>query len=423
MGEGDEMDQGAVMDPGTASMAGLDAYIYEAVRTPRGAGSEKGSLHGIKPVELLAQLYRGLESRTGFDPTEVDDILLGCNTAYGDQGANIAKVSALYAGWPVSIPGATINRFCVSGLDAINTAAMQVTTGMADLVVAGGVESMSRVPMLADKGAWFADPEVARKTGFVHMGVAADAVATLGGFSREDCDALALESHRRAAVARDNGHFDRAIIPVVGSEGAEVLAVDEAIRGSITAEKLASLAPAFTEFGAAGFDQVVLSAYPELVAVNHVHTIASSPGMVDAASVLLIGSKVAGERLGLTPLARVRSFANVSVEPTAMLTGPAPAAESALAKGGLSLSDADLFECNESFAATVLEFERALELDPEIVNVNGGAMAMGHPLGATGGILAMTLIDELRRRDLEVGVAAIPAGAGLASATVFEVVG
>ena len=399
----------------------LDAYVYDAIRTPRGAGTDSGSLRSIKPIELLAQLYAALEKRTGIDPALVGDILLGCNTAFGDQGADIAKVSALYAGWPAEIPGATVNRFCASAFDAVNTAAMQVSVGAADLVVAGGVESMSRVPMLADKGAWFADPTVAAKTGFVHMGVAADALATQAGLSREHLDELAHLSHQRAAAATQEARFARAVIPVLDEEGEQVLSHDETIRANLTPEKLAGLPSAFSKMGAM-FDPVVQGAHPDLAEIGHLHTVASSPGMVDAASMLLIGSAAVGTHLGLTPLARVRSFANVSSDPTLMLTGPGPAARAALAKAGMSVNDVDLFECNESFAATVAVFEQDLDLDHNIVNVNGGAMAMGHPLGATGGVLLATLIDELHRRGESVGVATIPAGAGLATATVVEVV-
>lgn len=397
----------------------LDAYIYEAVRTPRGAGTDSGALHNTKPIELLAQLYRALETRLGLDPAEVGDVLLGCNTAVGDQGANIAKVSALFAGWPQTVPGATINRFCASALDAINTAAMQVSTGAADFVVAGGVESMSRVPMLADNGAWFADPEVATKTGFVHMGVAADALATRFDIPRATLDELAVTSHQRAASATAAGRFLRSMIPVHDSDGEVLLDHDETIRSGLTSEKVAGLPTAFDKIGAT-FDHVALAAHPELTDVAHRHTIASSPGMVDAASLLLIGSAAAGVRLGLEPLARIRSFANVAGDPTLMLTGPAAATVSALDKAGMTVADVDLFECNESFAATVAHFEQELAVDHDLVNVNGGAMAMGHPLGATGGILIATLIDELARRDQNVGVATIPAGAGLATATVVE---
>ncbi|MCH9816805.1 MAG: acetyl-CoA C-acyltransferase [Actinomycetia bacterium] len=399
----------------------LDAYVYEAIRTPRGAGTDAGSLRSVKPIELLAQLYQALTQRTGINPAEVGDILLGCNTAFGDQGADIAKISALYAGWPDRVPGATVNRFCASAFDAINTAAMQVSVGAADLVVAGGVESMSRVPMLADKGAWFADSAVAAKTGFVHMGVAADALATAAGLSRELLDELAYTSHQRAAIATQEQRFGRAVIPIHDEAGEEVLAHDETIRASLTPEKLAGLPEAFSQMGAT-FDPVVQAAHPALAKVQHLHTVASSPGMVDAASMLLIGNAGVGVRLGLTPLAKIRSFANVASDPTLMLTGPGPAARSALAKVDMSVRDVDLFECNESFAATVAVFEKDLNLDHDIVNVNGGAMAMGHPLGATGGILLATLIDELRRQGQSIGVATIPAGAGLATATVVEVV-
>jgi acetyl-CoA C-acetyltransferase len=395
-----------------------DAYIFDAVRTPRGAARDGGSLRGVKPIDLLAPLFRAIADRSGLDTSCVEDVVLGCASQTGEQGSNLAKIASLYAGWSESISGVTLNRFCASGLDAIQYASMKVIAGVESLVVAGGVESISRVPMFADGGSWFADPVVAAETRFVHMGIAADLVATLGGFGRDACDAVALESHTRSARARDQGRFARSIVPVQGAHG--MLDRDEAIRDGITAAKLAKLPPAFTEVGAAGGDRIALGRYPQLRAIDHVHTAATSPALVDGASLVLVGDRAYGESLGLRPRARVRAMANLSVEPVRMLTGAAPALRKALGKAGMQPGDLDIVEYNESFAASVLDFARQLELDPSRLNVNGGALAMGHPLGATGGILVGMLVDELERRGAATGAVAICAGAGIASALVIE---
>ncbi len=398
----------------------MDAYIYEAIRTPRGAGKPGGALSGVRPVELLATLFRELVARTAIDTAVIDDIVLGCVTQVGEQGANLAKVAALYAGWSDRVSGMTLDRFCASGLDAVNLAAAKVSSGMEDLVVAGGVESMSRVPMMSDKGAWFTDADVAQATGFVHMGVSADLIATLDGVSREECDAWALRSHERAAAARATGRFARSLVAVRDASGAVVCERDEWIREGLTAAKLAGMAAVFAEAGAKGGDAIALAKYPQAGAIRHVHTVASAPGVVDGAALVLVGNRAAGERYGLKPRARVRSFANASAEPVAMLTAPAPATRKALAKAGMGVGDVERFEMNESFSAVVLRYVRELELDAERVNVDGGAIAMGHPLGATGAVLVGTLLEAMERDGRGVGVVAMCAGAGIGAATVIE---
>lgn len=381
----------------------MKAFIHDAVRTPRGKGSERGALAQTRPVELLAPLFAALAARNELDTSAVNDVTLGCSTATGEQGANIAKAAAHFAGWDYRSSGGTVSRLCCSGVDAIATAAAKIDAGLDDIAVAGGVESMSRVPIFSDGGPLFSDPEVAAAGGFVHMGVAADIVATLGEITREQCDAYALESHERAGVARDEGRFDRALIAVDGLDR------DEAIRDGQTVEDLAGLEPAFADLAT----DVVHRKLPNLGQIEHVHTVATAPQIVDGASLLLIGKEQAGAR------ARIVSAANVGVKPP-LLTATVPATQQALARAGMTLADVDLLEVNESFAAIVLHYIRHFELDPERVNVNGGAIAMGHPLGATGGILAVTLLDELERRDLEVGLLTIPAAAGIGAALVLQ---
>ncbi len=393
----------------------MDAWILDAVRTPRGKGKPGGALHSVKPVALLKPLYQAIAERNHLDTSLVDDILLGCVTATGEQGANIAKISALYAGWSDHISGATVNRFCASGLDALHSASAKLATGMADLMVAGGVESLSRVPMFSDGGAWFQDKEVARATGFIHMGVSADLLATMEGIPREAIDAYAAESHRRAATARDAGRFARSLIPV-SADGKVLLDRDENIRDDTTPAKLGVLPAAFAEMS----DAVARERYPGLGPVKHVHTVGSAPALADAASLLLLGTHASAQRIDCRPRARVLSFADVSVEPVLMLSGNIGATRKAVQKAGLSIGDIDLFEVNESFGAVVLQYRKALGLAADQINVNGGAIALGHPLGATGGILIATLLDELERRGLRYGVASICAGAGIAAATVIE---
>ena len=395
----------------------MDAFIIDAVRTPRGKGRPGGALQGVKPIELLRPLYGALATRNNLDTSEVDDVILGCVTESGEQGSNIAKISALYAGWSDRISGATANRFCASALEACHNAAAKVATGMSGLIACGGVESMSRVPMLSDGGAWFQDRSVAEKTGFVFMGLSADLLATLEGIGREELDVFAVESHHRAAAARDAGRFARSLVPVLNEDGSVMLDRDESIRKDSSKAKLAALSPAFS---AVAGDSIALGRYPQLKEIQHVHHVGSSPAPADAASLLLVGNQATATRLGLRPRARIRAFADHSVEPVLMLSGNVEATRKAVARAGLSVKDIDLFEVNESFAAVPLHYMRALELPDDRVNVNGGAIALGHPLGATGGILLATLIDELERRQLRYGVTSICAGAGIAAATVIE---
>jgi acetyl-CoA C-acetyltransferase len=366
-------------------------------------------LHGVKPIDLVAALLDDM--RTRVDPALIDDLILGCVTQTGEQGANLAKIAAVYAGWPDTVTGGTVNRFCASGLDAIGTAALRVQAGVDDAAVAGGVESMSRVPMFSDDGAWFADPAVAERTGFVHMGVAADLLATLEGLERADLDAYAARSHARAAAARDAGWFAPSIVPVAG------VSHDELIRDGLTEDDLAALTPAFAETGG---DDIALARYPAFTEVEHLHTIGTSPGMADAAAVAVIASEARAAELGLAPRARVLAMGCASVDPVLMLTGNVHAVTRALSAANLTTDDVDLFEVNESFAAVPLHFARFHHIDSERLNVCGGALSMGHPLGATGGILIATLVDELHRTGARIGVASICGGAGLATALVIE---
>lgn len=397
-----------------------EAYIYDAVRTPRGRGKQDGSLHEVQPVDLLAILLRALESRNSLDTSLVEDVVIGCVTPLAEQGGVIARSAVLHAGWETNVPGVQMDRFCASGLEAVNTAAMQVRSGWHDLVVAGGVESMSRLPMGSDGGAWFMDPRVNLESGFVPQGISADLIATIEGFSREDVDRYALQSQQRAGFAEQSGYF-KSRIPVRDQNGLLLLDREEHVRANTTLEKLGNLAPAFEMMGMMGFDAVALDRYPKLERIEHVHTAGNSSGIVDGAAVVLIGSKEIGERLGLKPRARIVAGAVTGTEPTIMLTGPAPASKKALAKAGMSVKDIDLFEVNEAFAVVPMRFVRDMNLDgTENVNVNGGAIAMGHPLGATGAMLLGTLLDELERNDLETGVVTLCVGGGMGIATVVE---
>jgi acetyl-CoA C-acetyltransferase len=398
-----------------------DAYILDHVRTPRGRGKADGALHGITPIELLTQVLEALRDRNELDTSLVEDVIMGCVMPVGEQGANVARVAALNADYAENVPGKQINRFCASGLEAVNTAAALVMSGQADLVVAGGLESMSRVPMGSDGGAMASDPQVAYKTHFVPQGISADLIATLYGISREDCDAYALESQRRAAHAWDNGIFSRSIVPVKNRLGQVVLDRDEHLRPDATMEALASLKASFEMPGQqAGFDSVALQRYPQVEAINHVHTPGNSSGIVDGAAAVLVASKSMAEHLGLTPRVRIRAFASVGTEPTIMLTGPAPSAERALHKAKMKREDVDLFELNEAFASVVLRFMQQLDVPHDQINVNGGAIAMGHPLGATGAMVLGTLIDEMERRDLSTGLVNLCVGAGMGTATILE---
>jgi acetyl-CoA C-acetyltransferase len=399
------------------------ALIYDAVRTPRGKGKKDGRLHEVKPVDLLAGLLEGLRERVGFDPAAVDDVVMGCVTPVGEQGAVIAKTALLKAGWPHTVAGVQVNRFCASGLEAVNLAAQKVASGWEDLVIAGGVESMSRVPMGSDGGAWAQDPDTNARTGFVPQGIGADLIATLGGFDRQAVDAFAVESQRRAAAAQAEGRFARSLLPVRDALGLTILEHDEFIKPQTTLEGLGALKPSFAELGAMGFDAVALARYPEVERIVHVHHAGNSSGIVDGAAAVLIGSEAAGNRAGLAPRARVLATALSGADPTIMLTGPMPATRKALAKAGLAIDDIDLFEVNEAFAAVPLRFMQELGVPHEKVNVNGGAIALGHPLGATGAMLIGTLLDELERRQLKRGLVTLCVGGGMGIATIIERVG
>ena len=395
------------------------AYVYDAVRTPRGKG-KKGALHGVKPVTLTAGVLNALADRNNLDTSRVDDVVLGCVSPVDEQGADIARTAVMLAGWDESVAGVQLNRFCASGLEAVNMAAMKVRSGFEDLVVAGGVESMSRVPMGSDGGAWFADPETNLRTNFVPQGVGADLIATLEGFSRDDVDAYAATSHQRAAAGWDAGHFDRSVVAVRDRVGTLLLDRDETVRPGTTPEILSKLRASFVDQGNIGFDTVAIDRYPQVERINHVHTGGNSSGIVDGAAAVLIGNEQVGTDLGLTPRARIIATAVIGSEPTIMLTGPAPAARKALERAGLTPEDIDLYEINEAFASVVLKFQRDLHLDPDKVNVLGGAIAMGHPLGATGAMILMTLADELERRQLRRGLATLCVGGGMGIATIIE---
>jgi acetyl-CoA C-acetyltransferase len=399
-----------------------EAFVYDAVRTPRGRGKDTGSLHSVKPVSLVVGLLDEVRKRNvSLDPQNVEDVILGVVSPVGEQGADVARTAALVAGYETSGPGVQLNRFCASGLEAVNIAAAKVRSGWHDLIFAGGVESMSRVPMGSDGGAWAQDPETAYQTGFVPQGIGADLIATLEGFSRTDVDAFAAESQLRAAKAIADGAFTNSVIPVVDINGQVVLDHDEFPRPGTTVESLAALKPSFAAIAdMGGFGAVALQKYHWVEKINYVHTPGNSSGIVDGASLVVIGSEQAGTENGLRPRARIASVSVVGSEPTIMLTGPAPAAQKALAKAGLTIDDIDLFEVNEAFAAVVLKFMKDLNVPHEKVNVNGGAIALGHPLGATGAMILGTLVDELERRDLRYGLATLCIGGGMGVATIVE---
>jgi acetyl-CoA C-acetyltransferase len=398
-----------------------DAYIYDAIRTPRGRGKSSGSLHEVKPVTLVAGLLQELARRNNLKDTSlVDDVVLGCVTAVGDQGADIAKVASLAAGWDEDVAGVTLNRFCASGAEAVNMAAMKVRSGWEQLVVGGGVESMSRVPMGSDGGAMGMDPETAMQTGFMPQGIGADLIATLDGFSRADVDAYAAGSHRRAAAAWARGAFAKSIVPVRDRNGITILERDETIRPDSSVESLAKLPSSFQFMGDLGFDGVPRTKYPQVERIEHVHTAGNSSGIVDGAALVLVGSEAAGKQLGLRPRGRVVAAAVVGTDPTIMLVGPAPATRKALKVAGLSFDDIDLFEVNEAFAAVVMHFQRDTGVPWDKINVNGGAIAMGHPLGATGAMLIGTVLDELEARGGRYGVVTACVGGGMGIATIIE---
>ncbi|MCZ2115460.1 MAG: acetyl-CoA C-acetyltransferase [Anaerolineae bacterium] len=402
-------------------MSTPDAYIFDAIRTPRGRGKANGSLHEVRPLDLLKGLFDEMRARHDLDTSQVDDVLLGCVTPVKEQGGNIARTAVLYAGWDLDLPGAQVNRFCASGLETVNMAAMKIRSGWEELVVAGGVESMSRIPMGSDGGALWDDYEVMAQLDFVPQGISADLIASLEGFTREDVDAFALQSQRRAAVAQREGRFT-SIVSVRDAAGEIILDHDEHLRADVTIEGLAALKPAFEALGGMGFDAVALKKYPQLARINHVHTAGNSSGIVDGAALVLVGSKEKGEALGLRPRARIVSAALLGDEPTIMLTAPAPTSQRALKRAGMTASDIDLFEVNEAFASVVLKFVREMGLPDgtERVNVNGGAIALGHPLGATGAMILGTALDELERRDLSTALITLCAGGGMGIATIIE---
>jgi acetyl-CoA C-acetyltransferase len=403
-------------------MAATEPLIFDAIRTPRGKGKVNGSLHSTKPVDLVVGLMHETLSRNPeLDPSRVDDVVLGCVTPIGDQGADIAKTAAIKAGLPDTVAGVQLNRFCASGLEAVNIAAQKVASGWEDLVFAGGVESMSRVPMGSDGGAWAMDPETAYDTSFVPQGISADLIATVEEFSRDDVDAYAVRSQERASTAQAEGRFARSVVPVLDINDHVVLDHDEFIRPGTTAETLATLKPSFAAIGdMGGFDAVALQKYHWVEKINHVHTPGNSSGIVDGASLVVVGNEKTGSELGLHARAKILATAVSGADPTIMLTGPAPASRKALAKAGLSVDDIDLVEINEAFAAVVLRYVRDMGFDMDKVNVNGGAIAMGHPLGATGGMILGTLVDELERQKLRYGLATLCIGGGMGIATIVE---
>lgn len=397
-----------------------NAYIYDAVRTPRSKGKKEGALHEVKPIELGAGLFRELQKRHDLDTTYVDDVMMGCNAAVGEQGADVAKTIALHAGWSDSIPGVQMDRYCASGLDAVNSAAQNVMSGWNELIVAGGVESMSRIPMGTAGGAFLFDPEFVMNHTSVPQGVAADMVATMGGWTREDVDAYALASQKRAANAQTNGYFDKSVVPVVDRNGITILDRDDAIKADTNMEKLASLNPSFVQMGSMGMDDHLLQKYPHIVEINHVHTPGNSSGIVDGAGAVLVGSEKAGKDLGLTPRGRILAGAVTATDPSLIFLGPSSAAERCLQIAGLKQNDVDLWEINEAFASAVLRYIEDLNLNHDVVNVNGGAIALGHPLGATGAMLISTMLDELERRGQKRAMISLCAAGGIGISTLIE---
>ena len=398
------------------------AIIYDAVRTPRGKGKSSGSLHEVKPIDLTVGLLQAIRERNpGLDAAQVDDLVMGIVSPVGDQGAVLPRIAALKAGYPEPVAGVQLNRFCGSGLEAVNQVAARVRSGFEDLLIAGGVESMSRVPMGSDGGAWAMDPRTALETDFVPQGISADLIATIEGYDRAEVDRFAAQSHARAAAAWEGGYFDKSVIPVKDAIGITILDRDETIRPGTTAESLGGLRPSFAAMGEqGGFDFVATEKYPHVDAINHVHHAGNSSGIVDGAALLLVGNERVGHEMGLTPRARIVSTAVIGSEPTIMLTGPAPSCRKALDRVGMKASDIDLVEINEAFAAVALKLMRDMGWSEEQTNVNVGAIAMGHPLGATGAMILGTLVDELERRDLERGIATLCIGGGMGVATIVE---
>lgn len=398
-----------------------DAYIYDHVRSPRGKGRPDGSLHEVTPIELSTQVLESLRDRNELDTSKIDDVVFGCATPVGEQGACIPRVAVLNAGYDESVPGKQLNRFCASGLEAVNTVASQIMAGQSDLGIGGGVECMSRVAMGSDSGAWAADPAIAYKTYFAPQGIGADLIATKYGFSREDVDGYAVESQRRAMNAWEKGYFDNSVTPIKDQLGMTLLDKDEHMRPGTTMADLAGLKAAFEVPGEqAGFDAVVLQKYPEVEYIKHVHTGGNSSGIVDGAAAVLVGNREMGDALGLKPRAKIRGFSSIGTDPTIMLTGPAPSAEKVLRRCGMVTDDIDLFELNEAFASVVMLFMQKLDIGHDRINVNGGAIAMGHPLGATGAMILGTVLDELERRDLNTALINLCVGGGMGTATIIE---
>jgi len=397
-----------------------EALIFDNVRTPRGKGRPDGALHSVSPVRLLAQVLAALRDRNQFDAGLVEDVIAGCGSPVGEQGSAIGRSALIAAGYPDTVPGQQIHRYCASGLEAVNQAAAKVISGQCDLVIACGVESMSRVPIGSSGGAWSSDPSVAYDIHFVPQGISADLIATLQGFSRADLDAYAVESQRRAAMAWEKGYFDRSIVPVLDEIGLQLLARDELIRPSTNMEVLAKLKPAFAAMGDIGFDQQAILRFPEAEKIKHVHTAGNSSGIVDGAGGALLANAETGNRLGLRPRARIIACASVGSDPTLMLTGPTPAAQRALKKAGMARADIDLFELNEAFSAVVLLYMREMDIAHEDINVNGGAIAMGHPIGATGVMVLGIALDELERRGLGTALVNLCVGSGMGTATIIE---
>jgi acetyl-CoA C-acetyltransferase len=398
-----------------------EAFIYDHVRTPRGRGKADGSLHEVTALNLATQVLGAIKSRNALDPGLVDDVVLGCVDPVGEAGGDIARAAAICADYGDAVPGVQINRFCASGLDAVNFAAAEIMSGQHEMAIGGGVESMSRIGIGASGGAWPVDPAIAVKSYFMPQGISADLIATRWGFSRDDVDAFAVESQKRAAKAWEEGRFKRSVMPVKDVNGLTILGKDEHMRPETTMQTLAQLQPSFVQMGEmGGFDAVAVQAHPEVEYVKHVHHAGNSSGIVDGAAAVLVGSRKAGDSAGLKPRARIKAFANIGSDPAMMLTGPIDVTRKVLKKAGMTVGDIDLFEVNEAFASVVLRVMQALELDPDKVNVNGGAIAMGHPLGATGAMILGTLIDEMERRDLTTGLVTLCIGAGMGTATIVE---
>jgi acetyl-CoA C-acetyltransferase len=398
-----------------------DAFVYDAVRTPRGRGKSDGALHEVTALNLASQALGAIKERNKLDGRLVDDVVLGCVDPVGEAGGDIARVAAIMAGFGDEVPGIQINRFCASGLDAVNFAAAEVMSGQHDMTIGGGVESMSRVGIGASGGAWPIDPSIALKSYFVPQGISADLIATKYGFSRDDVDGYAVESQKRAGKAWDEGRFKKSVVPVKDVNGITLLDKDEHMRPSTTMQTLAQLNPSFVQMGEmAGFDAVAVQRYPEVETVKHVHTPGNSSGIVDGAAAVLIGNAEAGKRAGLKPRARIRAFANIGSEPSIMLTGPIPVSEKALKRAGMSKDDIDLWELNEAFASVVLRYMQALDIPHDKINVNGGAIAMGHPLGATGAMIFGTVLDELERTGKSTALVTLCIGVGMGTATIIE---